>query len=812
MIVRVFGIVLVCVLTLSFVPRAARAQSMENGDIVVVVVDAATKKPIDNAQVFLLGGDQPQSSLTNAKGLLVFGRVQPGVYRVQVKADGYADSEPAEADVGEGQRVNVVVALVQSMRTIARVVARPSVSVTTQDISADGPERLVSKSLLDALGKIAGIDVEDDLYGGDSAFNISLRGADASMTGYSVDGVQVRGAASQAMSGFQDLFGGASVDFSPSAAAPGGMVGFFTAQPTKLLSYHFTGLVGNYSNTLGTWTVSGGAGKAAFVLEHSGGGQDLPLSGQYFADASGKAYVHEGGFSRRADLFKAAFTLSPVTSVKYSLLGGTNSRAEICSSFTTMLPCGYGPGDNLRSSNMMQTLSLSSLAGHLQYNVFFNRFNFHSENSDPNRAVNGSPSPYYSTGSYPSWSGGIYTSSSARRHTISGGAYTSEDGGSFTSTYNVSTTTSETRDERYGSIWLRDSVKSNDKLALNYSISQASGTGAGSNLQLDASATWQPRTADVFSLGVGFGSAEPAPPFGSVVGDALTAQYDCYNGSVFVDGPADEATKQSRLQYSAAWQHKWKRGQFNLNVYRNQFDGQGLFASVPFAAEPPSIFPGGPAAYLSSLQHVWSQPTECGSMPFDPSRVYVSQYVSGLNQVNQGFTLSGRLTVNRNLELLPNYSVTSAALSSLDPRLAFPGSYYTVGTQLSHHPLRAANLTLVAAMPRQRMEWLLNAQFNAANNWQNLPAHTLYSAGLIVQLQRGSLRFFAGNLFGTQTGLFSTYQGVNPMPVQGGGTFAIATTPLAPRSFSVQYDLRWHQHAPPKPSPKPNRNGTPMRP
>ena len=31
MIVRVFGIVLVCVLTLSFVPRAARAQSMENG-------------------------------------------------------------------------------------------------------------------------------------------------------------------------------------------------------------------------------------------------------------------------------------------------------------------------------------------------------------------------------------------------------------------------------------------------------------------------------------------------------------------------------------------------------------------------------------------------------------------------------------------------------------------------------------------------------------------------------------------------------------------------------------------------------------
>ena len=796
MIVRVFGIAVVCVLTLSFVPCAARAQSVQNGDIVVVVTDAATKKPIDNAQVFLLGGDQPESSLTNAKGLLVFQRVQPGAYRVEVKAGGYADSDSAEADVGEGQRVDVIVALVPSMRTIARVVARPSVSVTTQDVTADGPERLVSKSLLDALGKIAGVDIQDDLYGSDSAFNISLRGADASMTGYSIDGVQVRGAASQAMSGFQDLFGGAFVDFSPTAGAPGGTVGFFTAQPTKLLSYHFTGLVGNDGNTLGTWTASGGAGKAAFVLEHSAGGADLPLNGQFFADASGKAYVHQGGFSRRADIFKAAFTLSPVTSVKYSLLGGSNSRADICASYTTLLPCAYGAADTMRSSNMMQTLSLSSLAGHLQYNLFFNRFDFHSENSDPNRAVNGVPSPYYSTGSYPSWSAGIFTSSSARRHTISGGAYASEDGGSFTSTYNTSTTTSTSRDERYANIWLRDSVKSNDKLALNYSISHVSGTGAGSNLQLDASTTWQPRTADVLTLGVGFGSAEPAPPLGSVVGDALTAQYDCYNGSVFVNGPADEATKQSRLQYNAGWRHTWKRGQFNVNVYRNQFDGQGLFASVPFAAEPPSIFPGGPAAYLSSLQQVWSQPTVCGSTPFDPARVYVSQYVSGLNQIDQGFTLSGRFIASRNVELLPNYSVTSAALSSLDPRLAFPGSYYTPGTQLSHHPLRTAGLTMLAAMPRRRMEWALNAQFTAANNWQNLPAYTIYNAGLVVQLERGTLRFFAGNLFGTHTGLFSTYEGVNPMPVQGGGAFAIATTPLAPRSFTVQYDLRWQQRAP----------------
>jgi hypothetical protein len=40
------------------------------------------------------------------------------------------------------------------------------------------------------------------------------------------------------------------------------------------------------------------------------------------------------------------------------------------------------------------------------------------------------------------------------------------------------------------------------------------------------------------------------------------------------------------------------------------------------------------------------------------------------------------------------------------------------------------------------------------------------------------------------------------MPLQGGGTFAYATTPLPPRSFTVQYQVRWHQHqAPPKKKP-----------
>ncbi|HEY9181500.1 MAG TPA: TonB-dependent receptor, partial [Candidatus Baltobacteraceae bacterium] len=699
MVMRVL-LAFVYVLTVLLLPLGAAAQSEESGFIVVTVTDAATKKPIDNAQVFLLGGDQPQSSLTNARGLLIFESVQPGIYRVEVKADGYRDSAAAEADVNDGDRVNVAVALQPVLPTIANVVARAGVRVSTQSVDENSPERKVSNSLLDALGKIAGVDIEDQLYGSDSAFNISLHGADSSQTAYSIDGVQVHGAAGAGMSGFQDLFGGASVDFAPSAMGSAGMVSFWTAQPTKRWTYRFTGVAGNYGNTLGTWTATGSAGKTSFVFEHSAGGQDDPLDGQFFADSTGAAYMHQGGFSRRADMVKTQLAFSPVTTLKYTMMTGTNTRASICSSDVTLLPCGFGPGEINHANNLMQTLSFSSIAGHVQFNVFANAGGYSDTDSDPNRAVNGVRVPFSSTGRYPWWSAGIYTSASARRHTVSGGFYTTDTSSTFTSTYDAVTTVSNSRNERYASMWLADKVKANDKLAIDYTLSQSAGTGAGSNLELYTNATWQPRTADVFTLGVGLGSSQPAPVFGSLVGDALTAQYDCYNQSVFVNGPGDEANRQSSLHYNAGWRHTWKRGQLSVNVYRNQYDGQGLFASVPFAAEPGSIFPNGPAAYLASLQGVWSEPTVCGSKPFDPARVYVSQYVSGLNQINQGYSVSGRFELSRTLALFPNYAVSSSALASLDPRLQFPGSYFTLGRQLPHHPLRTAGLTVDGVFPR----------------------------------------------------------------------------------------------------------------
>jgi hypothetical protein len=788
------------------------AQSLEAGTIIVTVTDAVTEKPIDNAQVFLLGGDTPQSSLTNLKGLLIFNLIQPGSYRVRVDADGYQQTNTA-VEIYEGQRVHVNVALAPSapLKTIASVLSKGSVvSVNVEEANAQSAQRRISQTLSDALNKLAGVSVDDQLYGAGSSFNVSLRGADASQTAYSIDGVRINGAAAQSLGGLQDLFSGASVNFAPSAGGGAGSINFFTLQPSKIWNYGFTGVIGNYARTLGTWWATGGFGKVAMAFEHSGGGQVGPLDGALYQDQTGSTYMHAGGFSRDADLFKASIALSPASTFKYSILGSTFNSSYICANATALLPCGSGPNNNQRSRSSYQNVAFGSLLGHVQYNLNASAGKFKSNDAEPNRAVNGTVIPFYSTSTFP-WSNfGLQLSSTARRHTMSAGFFHGSQTGTTASTFNATQAVQSETTSRYGSMYFSDKVKANDRLTLTHGISQSSATGAGSALELYESVTWQPAIADVFEGDIGLGSASGFGTFTTPLGDPLSADYDCYNHSVFVQGPTDEPGNQSSISYNVGWRHTLKGGFVNVQLYRNRYVGQNVRAAVPISAEPSSIFPSGSlAAYMTGLQQTWAQPTICGTTPFDPSGVYVTQNMSGLTQFNQGFSITGQIPIGKSILAFPTYATTNTYYSTLDPRLLAPSSYYAVGFQVPHVPLHKAGLIIDGVVPHTPLEWLADAEFTSANNPQNLPAYTVYNAGLVVKLPRGSLSLLAANIFGTHTALFTTYQGVNPMPLQGGGTFAFATTPLPPRSLTIQYQVRWRQHyqppqaAAPAASPKP---------
>lgn len=770
------------------------AQQMDPGEVVIVVTDAQTHAPLTNADVFLLGGEQPVSSLTNAQGKLTFREVPPGIYAVSVRHEGYIRYDTGSFDVNPHARVTLSVAMLLEMKTIASVTAHASASVSSEDMNASSAQRKISGTLSDALSKLAGVSVDDQIYGPDSAFNVSLRNHDASQTALSMDGIRIPSVAGNMIGAAQNLFTGASVSFAPTAGYVGGSVNFQTLRPSKLWTYDFKDTIGNYGAHTFNLAVTGTKGRLGIAIQHVGTGRNSFLSGLQYEDQSGQTYLHTGGNSAAADLVKLSYTLNKRTSLRLSTMFTSGQYDPICAQYTTLLPCGYGPGSSIASPGRWSTLSADSLIGNVDVTVSVYAPSGSSSYDYPQRYLNGVLSPYYSHTAYNGIGGYASGSITAKRHTDSVSMSLSQFGGTLTRPYNGQVLSVVQPPELQRDFGFSDRVKANEKLALTHGVSVESATNAGSSLVLSETADWTPAKADTFEAALSAGSAQPVYGLQFPITDVLAADYDCYNGSAYIDGPPDKAVRQSSLSYDLSWRHTYRGGNITIDAYRQNAYGQQMRAAVPVLAEPVNIFAGGLDAFLQRLQAAWASPAVCGSIPFDPSHIYISQMVTGLNQVHQGFTFSGRVGLGRNVAAFPTYAFGSAYLASTDPRLEVTGSYYAVGRQVPHRPLRTAGLTLDGVLPKSNLEWLANAQFTSINNGYDLPAYTTFNAGLVFHTKIGSLTLLDANIFGTRTGLFSTYQGVNPMPLFGGGTFAFASDPLPPRQWLLTWDIQWHQH------------------
>ena len=818
------------------VPVPAVAQAQDPGTLLVVVVDARTGKPIDSAQVFILGGDSPQASLTNKDGKLEFPGMSVGTYSVLVKSPGHLSSSPTKIDIVADQLTTVQVTMESQsdlanapvptstnvpntdLKIIATVTSHASVDVSVVPLTQ--AQRGVSQSLAGALGGLAGVLNGDTAYDADSAFNISLHGHDASQTGYTIDGVPVIDSGSVGPA--QLLFSGGSVNFSPTAGYAGGMINFTTLQPSRLWTYTAMGKIGNLGAADYSLSASGSSGKFMFALQDAYAAQDSLRSGLNYADQSGNSFLHQGATVSTAQLFKLQYQLTPKTAVHLTEMLSNQSRGTICSDFTTLMACGWGSVPVMSNRYLNTNLSIESLVGNMQ--VYFGMFGSgsHYGTSQPTRIEYGTPMPGYSVfGANSNLGFFVSATAVARQSTLTYSALEYGFNRASSQTYNgVPISLPQPKQSSYR-VGIYDRVKSSDKITLQHGISIAGATGAGTQLVAQESGTWQPSHSDVLQGQISIGSAQPS--FNSIVpvGDPLSASYDCYNGSTYVDGPSDQNKKQSSTSYDLTWRHSFKQGYVSTDVYSDSENGQGFFGAVPAAAAAGSIFPGGLPAYLQQLISVWSQPTVCGTIPFDPTRVYLSQNIVGMRQDQRGYTVSGYLPMGSNVVLMPNYSLTSTFFATLDPRLETTGSYYAIGEQLPHHPLVQAGLTADIDTNHGALEWFLNGQYASENNPANLPAFTTINVGLNAKLRYGTLTFIDSNLFGIYADAFGTYRGIYPMPLVGGGTFAFSSNPGAPRQWSVMWTIPWHQHfSPPQrrmpmaaahgsPGPKPSVSPSP---
>ncbi|MGH8164078.1 MAG: TonB-dependent receptor plug domain-containing protein, partial [Rhodanobacteraceae bacterium] len=459
-------------------------------------------------EVFLLGGDSPITSLTNEQGKLSFPEVTPGLYSIEVQLTDYKRSTVPQFDVAEGAKVDIAVAMESSLRVIASVSNRGSVTITSSAIDADSAERRVSQSLKSALDKIAGVSVDDTTYGPGSAFSVSLHNHDPSQTAYSIDGIHIGGGQTQLLGAAQSLFTGASVNFQPTAGYLGGTIDFRTLRPTKLWTYNSSETLGNYGASSYSFSVTGAPAKRiAIAFQHGFDARDDFRSGLTYADQSGlPPYLHLGANQSAGDLFRVSYTVDKRTSANFSGMLVNATSSTICEDFTTLVPCGYGtvPASGGRSG--FASLNVNSLIGNVQTGVFGNaQFGRYGQNESA-RIVDGvTMPPYASSDLYNGVYYGAYASVTAKRHTDSFNFYDSAFGGTSLETYNGTPITTVQQVARQSSAGLSDKVKSNDRLALTHYISLASGTDAGTAVVVSETADWQPAKADVFEGSISLG-------------------------------------------------------------------------------------------------------------------------------------------------------------------------------------------------------------------------------------------------------------------------------------------------------------------
>src|SRR3979409_309148 len=115
---------------LALAPAVPASAQIAPGELVVTVVDAVTKTPLENAEVFLVGPVQT-SALTPKAGLLRFEEAPAGLYRVKVQLRGYQTATLNDVEVPDGRRIIVRVELVATLAQIGHVQARSSASASS---------------------------------------------------------------------------------------------------------------------------------------------------------------------------------------------------------------------------------------------------------------------------------------------------------------------------------------------------------------------------------------------------------------------------------------------------------------------------------------------------------------------------------------------------------------------------------------------------------------------------------------------------------------------------------------------------------
>jgi hypothetical protein len=787
----------------------AFAQSSENTGIIRITVKGADGgKALADARVFLLG-PSVASALTTRSGIVKYTDVASGIYRVRVNKPGYRTSISAAFELLGNKEVDVDVSLGSSapaassgsaeaagteggMKIIGRTTAR--VTVSTHDVDENSAVRRISDSLADALNTLAGVDVTQSTNDPDSPQTISLHGHDESQTAVTLDGIPLSapGTAANLRGINTDLFAGASTGFGARAGALGGGVNFTTLQPTQTWQYRLNAADGSFDKYNWSLGVTGSVGKLGVAALTTKRGGNNPLTFQDYLDESGLTYPHGGESTNAGDFIKLRYGLTDNTTLVLTALSNHSDTATLCTQFTGPLPCGIGPNNTTTGRFQFVYGTIQSLVGQvaLQATGYVStQYGLSAENDRDIDQCVGAPVPCPAAEPFAtdttSVTRGVATQGTISKdnHTITLNATTFASQTGFAPLVAFGPTQQfvlpSTNGISASTYALGDSIKVSNRVSVGPTLSLAATTGAGASILAGLAGDWRPNDNDDLAASASVGSSQPPPAIVRSFSDPDSARVNCPGGTAQISGPGDTATAQSAIDYSLTWTHQWTHGNLSADLYRQSQAGQLVNAAVPALAG------GVPPLLTSAVQTYYS--TVCGTA--SPAAVYVSEPVNGTDRLYQGYDISGRVSLGRDVTAIPSYSTNESVYTSADPLFTGLGSTLVLNSQIYGRPLHKGNFTLDAFNPPSGLEFIANAQYAGVNNSQHLAPYVNVSFGVTHPLGLGMLTLFETNAFNNETGLFSTLSGAQPQPLVGGGVLLVAANPLPPRTIQVSYSI-----------------------
>src|SRR5665213_1602356 len=669
---RIFAACLATALVLGGFDAPAFAQSSENTGIIQITVKSATNTaPLTNARVFLLG-PSVASALTTRSGIVKYTDVASGIYRVRVNKPGYRNSTSSAFELLGNKEVDVDVALGSSaappnatataetdsngMKIIGRVTAR--VTVSTHDVDENSAVRRISDSLVDALNTVAGVDITQSSNDPDSPQTISLHGHDEAQTAVTLDGspLSAPGSAANLRGINTDLFGGASAGFGARAGALGGGVNFTTLQPTQTWQYRLSAAQGSFDKYHWSIGATGSIGKLGIAALTTTRGGNNPLTFQDYLDQSGIAYPHGGESTSAGDFIKLRYGLTDNTTLVLTALENNTATASLCTQFTNVLPCGIGPGNTTTGKYQFVYGTVQSLVGQVAVQATGYTSTQYGLVNQIGRFIDScvgasAPCPIaqpFATDTA-SLTRGIASQATISKdnHTITLNATTFGSQTNFAPlvAFGSSSLVTPSLNAVSASTYaLQDSIKVSNRLSIGPTLSLASTTGAGTSILVGFSGDWRPTDLDDITLSASIGSSQPAPAVVRSYSDPQSARVNCAGGTAQISGPGDTATAQSAIDYSASWTHQWKYGYVSTDAYRQSQAGQLVTASLPAAAG------GVPPLVTSAVQTYYA--AVCPTAPA-AANVYVSAPVNGTNRLYQGYDISARLALGKDVTVIP---------------------------------------------------------------------------------------------------------------------------------------------------------------